>query len=77
MYVLPFFVFRLRFDVFLWKMSRKLPSIKTRESEIRRQGENGDSQDTAIFERIEAGKSKLELYRNDPLVDIRGLKRYS
>ena len=55
-------------------LSRGLKPVKTRATE---NGENGYSQDTAIFERIEGEKTKLSLYQTDPLVDVKGLKRYS
>ncbi|KAG0561948.1 hypothetical protein KC19_9G105400 [Ceratodon purpureus] len=57
--------------------SRALPPIRTRESEIRQRAQNGahDSDgDGEVFERIEQDRFKLELYRSDPLVDVRGLK---
>lgn len=55
-------------------VSRKLPSIRTRESENRKEAENGDI-DGEVFDRTERETFKLELYRSDPMVDVRGLKR--
>lgn len=52
-------------------LSRALPSIRTRQ-----QAQNGDHDgDGEVFDRIERETFKLELYRHDPLVDVRGLKR--
>lgn len=49
--------------------------MNTRVSEKLQQQENGE-QDTAIFEQTER-ETKLELYQIDPLVDVKGLKRFS
>ena len=58
-------------------VSRGLKPVNTRLPENGQPRENGYSQDTAIFERIEGEKTKLSLYQTDPLVDVKGLKRYA
>lgn len=58
-------------------LSRALKPVNTRATESQQQQqEHHGNQETAIFDRTER-ETKLELYQTDPLVDVKGLKRYT